>query len=330
MSRRQKFSPNPPLIDLTNCDEFGAIEPEDLAEAERVLPEMMETFVKQEPVLEPEPDVESPAPEAEPEAIVMQPSSSSDSNVPIEVVVRRKSLLEARKLYDGRFYRSNLLYSDLENPDKCNSWVITSSTLSGLSSNERVPGLKNIIAVEAPGATLAGMIKPALTELAGIRDISSPKILICGGVNNFLRNHSYMSAYFEATLIKRKIKELIPSAQVSFVKIPIIPKLCKLPEDTHEVVNDRTFDILNLNEAFGTGLSDSHHDISLQPIGVKSISLGCKMWSVYDNDRNPKLVMTGRSHIMAQSRESEPTEAVHIKTPIRKVFWSQHIVPFFN
>ena len=131
-------------------------------------------------------------------------------------------------------------------------------------------------------------------------------------------------------MIKRKIKELIPSAHVSFVKIPLIPQLSKLPEDSHSVPNDRTFDILNLNEAFGTGLSDSPHDISLQPLGVKSASLGCKMWSVYDNDRNPKLVMTGLSHILSHWRETDPTEAVHIKTPIRKVFWSNNIVPFFD
>ena len=53
------------------------------------------------------------------------------------------------------------------------------------------------------------------------------------------------------------------------------------------------------------------------------------MWQVYDKDRNVKLVMTGRRHVMADWHEKKQEIAVHVAKPIRQKFWNEKIVPFF-
>ena len=83
-----------------------------------------------------------------------------------------------------RFYLSNVIRNDILR-NNVNKWVVTSSTMAYV--NKRTNDKNNIISVEAPGATLKEMLKVLMLELTCVENLKNVKLVVIGGVNNFLR-----------------------------------------------------------------------------------------------------------------------------------------------
>ena len=132
-----------------------------------------------------------------------------------------------------RFYLSNIIRNDIL---RCNikKWVVTSSTLAYV--NRRTNDENNIISIECPGATLNEMLRPLLNEMTCIKNVNDVKLVVVGGLNNFLRGkQSVTEIKNEAASFKEKVKAFNSNIVVNFVALPVIPQLSKLPHDTHSL-----------------------------------------------------------------------------------------------
>ena len=130
-----------------------------------------------------------------------------------------------------RFYLSNVIRNDILR-NNVNKWVVTSSTMAYV--NRRTNDCNNIISVEAPGATLKEMLKVLMLELTCVKGLPNVKLIVIGGVNNFLRGkQSVNEIKDEALMFKNTVKDFNPNIVLNFAAIPLVPQLSKLPLDTH-------------------------------------------------------------------------------------------------
>ena len=225
---------------------------------------------------------------------------------------------------NGRFYFSSLTEEDIL-AGKTENWLATTSTLSNI--NCKTECKSNIVSVECPGATLKQMIRPLLTELKSCVASSPINLLVVGGVNNFLQQMSVEQVVAEAKQLKKAVNFIFPNAKITFVQIPLIPSLCKLPDDDFYLSksNNRTLDFLVFNDTIKFELSDKICDVSLQNIGLLPLRFGSSYWP-----GKLKFYVTGKSHDPTQWRETHLFRGVHLKDTVRINFWNSKIRPFFN
>ena len=109
-----------------------------------------------------------------------------------------------------------------------------------------------------------------------------------------------------------------------FAGMPIPPKLSSLIEDNHLVLNDRTKDILFLNQWLRYELSDNLHEMTMQELGIVPTHHGDTDVHMVDG----QAMVTGSRHLMNQWRECTPLTAMHIRDKYRKIFFRDIIVNF--
>ena len=169
------------------------------------------------------------------------------------------------------------------------------------------------------------MIRPLLTEMKCLDTNAQVNLLVVGGVNNFLKNMSFADTIAEACQLKKAVKFSYPNVNVSFVPIPLVPQLCKLPEDRYEILNNRTLEFLEFNDFVCYELSDISSSVSLQNVGLVPLRIGCSFWP-----GKSKVFLTGKKHDTSQWRESHLEEGVHLKDTVRIEFWNNQIKKFFQ
>ena len=221
----------------------------------------------------------------------------------------------------GRFYFSSLTENEILAEQNA-KWLLTTSTLSNINCN--VACKSDIVSIECPGATIKQMIRPLLTEMKCLESSSNAKLLVVGGVNNFLQGMNVDIVISEAVQLKKAVKFSYPNVQVTFMPIPLIPQLCKLPEDHFEIAQNRTLDFLIFNDYVRYDLSDTRSSISLQNIGLVPLSIGCSFWP-----GKLKVFVTGKKHDPKCWRETHLVEGVHLKDNVRIDFWNTQVKRFF-
>ena len=188
--------------------------------------------------------------------------------------------------------------------------------------------MQTIISIECPGATLNEMLRPLLNEMTCIKNVNDVKLVVVGGLNNFLRGkQSVTEIKNEAASFKEKVKAFNSNIVVNFVALPVIPQLSKLPHDTHSLpkgTKNRTNEILNYNSYVTSALNDTSTLLSMEALGiVKPIS----SFDSYVHSSNVKL---GKMHIPEQWEERNLTYGVHLKKDLKRKFWMEQIKPFFG
>ena len=126
--------------------------------------------------------------------------------------------------------------------------------------------------------------------------------------------------------LKKKIVDMLPNASCNFVRLPLPPTMCKLPENAFDIDRDRTLDILMFNN-FLVSLNDICHDLSLEHMGIVDPKLtGYESWFTRDN-----VFYTGKKHDRSAWRKTEPLEsAMHLDDSLRFRFWKENIENFFD
>ena len=319
-------SQDPPLIDLTDepsDDEFGCPTEDDIHKAIAFEHSYLAGLVKQEPI-----DLDEyanrPLPVQSFAAVV--PARGDPNPRPDALCIMSPHHLEmARGKYKNRFYRSTLLVSNLEHQDNVQNWLITTSTLAGLNSIERIPGQKPIISLELPGAQIADMWPAIVCELSGIRYHPGMRIVICAGLNDFLNQRTLVRTKLAIMYVKQMLKDLAPYSSIVFVTLPLAPRLSVLSNDVYEPYMDKTAEIIEFNEYLKIA-SDHPTNLRLQHLGVTTPVAGDEqLWEI-----NGESICTGTKHVDSAWREDVLSQAVHLSDDVRKEFWETRIIPYFN
>ena len=323
-----------PLVDLTNQDDISPLPPEDVQRALEWEQKMMNNsvIIKQEPADDYEvPPSDPPLAVVTPKQIPMEVSGTGLPDA-LKFAQPDQMLLNARADYEGRYYYSTLMFIDLEIPGNVNNWVLTTSTLAQLNNCDRPAGKPVVISVEVPGATTRQLIKPILTELSAVRG-KEIKMLICTGLNDVDQGRPLHQICSDALLLKSRIKDLVPAAQISFIPLPMPPKMAGLPDNPWQPRASRTTDILVYNKFLISEASDNKAP-SLQDKGIEPIwkqgshTTHSVMYS--DHEGRRKICLLGRRHIAEQWREYHWESKMHLHNTIRDAFWASEVIPFFT
>ena len=300
-----------PYIDLTLEDEMGRMTLADsnvLIEVKndplnKLIP-MPIQFVKQEPIDQPEMEIDS---------LVNEMRTDQIAN----------DYCKAKNDYKGRYYESSISVSDISNCH-VSRIVLSTSTLNGVFSKKDCT--KNINLIAAPGATINALSKIAKTELIACNACKKTDIVICCGLNDFDRGHDLVRIKNDIRSLKQCIKEFVPNASCNFVKLPLPPVLCKLPDNRFFTEKDRTTDILMYND-FVMTLNDVSFELSLQDEGILDQKIsGTEYWPTHD-----KTYVTGRAHDRLSWRKTEiMPRAMHLSDEVHKKFWKNCIEFYFD
>ena len=213
-----------------------------------------------------------------------------------------------RAAYNGRYYYSSYTESDYQKRrDKY--LVITSSTMAYVNE-KKMPCLQSI---ECPGATIAETWDPLAVELCGMQP---EKIVVILGVNNFLQAQSSEQACEETTKVQALLKIACPKATILWVPIPLVPKVCALPMDTHAPKKNRVLDILLYNDYLRNKLNHGYSPLSLE-------TAGCDMRKKHTIPGHREFYLIGDKHWRSSWRERRLSEAVHLKDNFRFRFWRE-------
>ena len=136
----------------------------------------------------------------------------------------------------------------------------------------------------------------------------------------------------DALLLKSRIKDYVPNAEISFIPIPMPPKIAELPDNPWKPAKSRTVDILVYNKFVIEKASDKKAP-SLQDKGIESIwrqdSHVTNSISYTDHEGRRKICLMGRRHIADQWRKIYWKDKTHLHNSIRDAFWSSEVIPFF-
>ena len=299
-----------PVIDLTLEDELGRMtlnENKVMIDIKndplnKFIPMPIE-FVKQEPIEQPSMEIDGIVKEMEFE------NTLKDYN-------------SAKKVYKGRYYESSITPNDVM-CGKTSKIVLSTSTLNGVFQKDCYKGV-NLIA--APSATVNALYKVAETELIASKACPTVNIVVCCGLNDFDRGHDLVRIKNDLHRLKQNIVRILPQAKCNFVKLPLPPVLCKLPDNRFITDKDRTVEILMFND-FSATLNDVNYDLSLQNEGIISPRIsGYEYWITQD-----KTYGTGRAHDRAAWRRTEPMpKAMHLSDDVRKKFWKEVLGFYFE
>ena len=235
------------------------------------------------------------------------------------------NIIQNRNNYHGKPYESTFTYNSLLDFDAIKKIIITTSTLAGI--NQTVEGEQRIHSIECRGATIQQVTEAVKVELGSLQVHPTMKFAVICGLNdlckaNFNLQHT-INRYHE---LKNYLKSLNPGNTVEFIALPIPPKLSALVHDDHQVLIDRTFEILQLNSVLKNQLSDSNSNLSLENKGIVSTLTG----NVDTFVGYGEIFTIGSRHILNHWRESNPIHAMHLKDNIRKAFFREKLIPFFN
>ena len=234
-----------------------------------------------------------------------------------------RQYFDAKKSYKGRFYESTITENDILN-SKTKKIVITTSTLRGVFDKQN--DSKGLNVISAPGATVKALSKIVECELIACKTQPKVNVIITAGLNDFDRNHDLLTVKKDMIDLKKKIVDMLPNASCNFVRLPLPPTMCKLPENAFDIDRDRTLDILMFNN-FLVSLNDICHDLSLEHMGIVDPKLtGYESWFTRDN-----VFYTGKKHDRSAWRKTEPLEsAMHLDDSLRFRFWKENIENFFD
>ena len=116
-----------------------------------------------------------------------------------------------------------------------------------------------------------------------------------------------------------------------FIPVPIIPKIAKLPNDTHEVSYDRIKDILALNDYYKNEASDLDHKLSMEDLGLRPVSeIGSHIISFETRYRSKKIKLKSKEHDQISWREEKLEDGVHLSDKIRRDFFKLQVLKFFD
>ena len=172
------------------------------------------------------------------------------------------------------------------------------------------------------------MLKPLMNEMTCVNNVKDVKLVVVGGINNFLRGKQNVTEIKkEADSFKETVKAYNSDISVNFVALPIIPQLSKLPLDSHTLphgTKNRTNELLNYNSYVTSVLNDTSVLLSMESLGIAKPS---SSFDTYDHSCNVKI---GKMHIPDQWEERNLTFGVHLKKDIKRKFWNNQIKPFFG
>ena len=231
--------------------------------------------------------------------------------------------LAAKNDYNGRFYESTIEKQDILNC-KVSKIVLTTSTLRGIFDKEN--DRKGLNVISAPGATINALSKIANCEFVACKDQSKVNVVIAAGLNDLDKGHDLPKVKKDMADLKTNIKQILPNAEVNFVRLPLPPTMCKLPDNIFHAERDRTIDILCFNR-YLLSLNDVDHDLSLENLGIVDPKIsGYEAWFTRD-----AVFYTGRKHDRQAWRRTEPMQkAMHLEDATRKAFWKECIENFFD
>ena len=229
----------------------------------------------------------------------------------------------SKQNYKGRFFESTINENDILNGN-VKKIVLTTSTLRGVFDKRN--DTKGLNVISAPGATIKALSKVAECELVACKAQQKVNIVVTAGLNDFDKGHDLLTIQNDMAELKKSLKNIVPNALVNFVRLPLPPTLCKLPDNFFHVHRDRTLDILIFNK-FLISLNDVCHDLSLESCGIIDPKLsGFEYWFSREN-----VFYTGRKHDRDAWRRTEPMHsAMHLDDSIRKEFWTESLENFFD
>ena len=241
----------------------------------------------------------------------------------------KETLRKSRLVYTGKKYQSTLQYTDLDNRAKCKNFFITSSTLANINQKHYVN--MTIQSIQVPGTTLSQLKSVCTTELLHFQNVDDMNIMICCGLNDFLKGENTIVIMNNAKQVKEHIKKLVPNSTINFVPVPLAPKLCWLPGNPEPLQNNKVKELLKFNDFVQFSLSDTSHHVSLQDEGiVPSSEGGSKIWEFQGHDGSTRRQVTGKRHDSTLWRETNFNEALHLSDPVRTSFWEKKIVTYFS
>ena len=184
--------------------------------------------------------------------------------------------------------------------------------------------------IECPGAKIEEMISPLLTEISAAKTYDSKiTVALCGGLNDLMKGASLDEVIFSIDKFKKEVKKVANNSKFVCVQLPLIPKISKLPFDSHSLEYNRLETQLAVNDYLLNVASDTPHDLSMEDLGVDTSSLGSFLMSFRNNDQEIKLRLLGRKHIAREWREKNLEQAVHLEDRVRRKFWMEKVLPFF-
>ena len=133
--------------------------------------------------------------------------------------------------------------------------------------------------------------------------------------------------------LKTFVTSLNPLSKVNFVKLPLAPKLCKLPKDEYEVPENKIQELLEYNHFLANYASDDRDKtLSMELMGLDHESDDWVMYKVGALGQTPVEVPT--RHDKEGWREFWQNRGwnscLHLTDDIRRGFWWRVLVPHFR
>ena len=245
---------------------------------------------------------------------------------------------KARYLHVGRKYNTTVGRFGKGNLQDYKNWVVTSSTMANMNTR-LVPHDQNLIiqSIEMSGAQCADLISAIKNEMGTLAAFPSFNVIIMVGLNDWKDNNMNMELIRQSVMnIKTYIMGLNPRSRVNFVRVPLVPMLCKFSKDEHVLTVNKTKDLLEYNHFLAKTASCSEdRRLSMELMGTHHQDGDWDEYSI--GALGTYKVQTPVRHDKSCWREfwtgggsKQMDTFLHLTDDIRRGFWWHSVVPHFQ